>query len=404
MKRKLLTLLFLGCMQLLSAQDFSTLPSWYGGVQGGTSFAHSAFTSWGTHGTIGFTTGGFVGYQFNSLLSVEVFGDFSKVFLSTRSCDADYWLGSDGMRYQAAVAGMTGWAYSDLKSNVAMQRYGFRGNLNVLSFFNHKVASRWSLNVSPALSAIGTKATLKSIADDRDVLKNSTKWHLGVGGSIMAGYQLTSHLSAALYSGITYLTGSAMDALPRHSHRNNFIWESGIRLGWSFGKKTNRSVVVIVDNPTEPIAVVSDAVVEQPVMADTVIIAQSAQSNESVALVAPADTCSASGPLFPQIYFSFNSIWVEPNQRETVNAIAETMKHTPSMQVVITGYTDSVGSKQVNERISLQRAQVVKQQLQRLGIAGERITVKAGGINRQAATDAAARTAVTISLRKEEQQ
>ena len=35
------------------------------------------------------------------------------------------------------------------------------------------------------------------------------------------------------HSGLTRLTGERMDGMPEHLHKNNFVWESGVRLGFS---------------------------------------------------------------------------------------------------------------------------------------------------------------------------
>lgn len=79
-------------------------------------------------------------------------------------------------------------------------------------------------------------------------MKGSTRWHLGYGASLQAGYQLTSNLNLGIYSGLTRLSGERMDGMPEHLHKNNFVWESGIRLGISFSKKKNK----IVETPSVP--------------------------------------------------------------------------------------------------------------------------------------------------------
>ena len=70
-------------------------------------------------------------------------------------------------------------------------------------------------------------------ADEAKVMKGSTNWHLGYGADLQVGYQLTSCLKLGIYSGLTRLTGERMDGMPEHLHKNNFVWESGVRLGFS---------------------------------------------------------------------------------------------------------------------------------------------------------------------------
>ena len=71
-------------------------------------------------------------------------------------------------------------------------------------------------------------------SDFYQMMKGSTNWHLGYGADLQVGYQLTSCLKLGIYSGLTRLTGERMDGMPEYQHKNNFLWESGIRLGINF--------------------------------------------------------------------------------------------------------------------------------------------------------------------------
>ena len=113
--------------------------------------------------------------------------------LSAQDCcvERNYWLGSDGMLYNAGVLGMDSWEYDDLNSHVRMGRYGARVNINLLGLFHKTADSRWDLAVSPHIYAVTTKADIRTIADDAKVMKGSTNWHLGYGADLQVGYQLT---------------------------------------------------------------------------------------------------------------------------------------------------------------------------------------------------------------------
>lgn len=198
----------------------------------------SAFSSFGADKTrTGWSAGVYGGYRFNLLLSLEVQAAWGEANTSVRSCCAGYWLGSDGNRYEAAVAGMEGWSYGELKSRVATQRYGVQLNVNLLGLFATTEGGRWTLELSPQLSAIGTKATFRTIANNVGAMKGATCWHFGVGGNVQAGYTIIHNLNLGIYTGITYLTGKPLDGTPEHLHKANYIWESGLKLGWNFGHK-----------------------------------------------------------------------------------------------------------------------------------------------------------------------
>lgn len=221
--------------------DRNPVAGWYAGIQGGVPFGVSALSSFGADKTrAGWSAGIYGGYRFNPVLSLELQATWGQTNLSARDCCPGYWLGSDGNLYEGAVAGMTGWGWHDLKSRVRMQRYGVQLNVNLLGFFAATKHSRWTLELAPHLYAVGTEAEFRTLAGNAQAMKGATRWHLGAGGNLQAGYALTEHLRLGIYTGLTYLTGQPLDGTPGHLHKANCIWESGLRIGWSFGNTNKR--------------------------------------------------------------------------------------------------------------------------------------------------------------------
>ena len=207
---------------------------WYVGVEGGMPFGFSTFSSFGHDKThLGWAAGLYGGYRFNSIFSAELSAKYGEMNLSAQDCcvERNYWLGSDGALYQASVLDMDSWEYANLKSHVCMGQYGARVNINLLGLFPQTADSRWNLAVSPHIYMVTTKADIQTLSDDAKVQKGSTNWHLGYGADLQVGYQLTPLLNLGIYSGLTRLTGERMDGMPEYQHKNNFLWESGIRLG-----------------------------------------------------------------------------------------------------------------------------------------------------------------------------
>ena len=208
---------------------------WYAGLQGGVPFGVSQFSSFGADKTrAGWNVGIHGGYRFSPVLSVEARAAWGQVNLSARDCCPDYWIGSDAVRYETAVAGMTGWNYSALRSRASLQSYGVQLNVNLLGFFRATRDSRWTLELAPRLAATGTKASLRTINGGDEVMKGGTRWHFGAGGNLQAAYRVADCLNLGVYTGVTCLTGSPLDGMPEHLHKSNYIWESGIRLSWLF--------------------------------------------------------------------------------------------------------------------------------------------------------------------------
>ena len=212
---------------------------WYVGAEGGVPFAVSTFSSFADGGLrSGWGVGAFGGYAFDRVVSLEAQAVWGHANLGARKCctSTGYWLGSDGLLYYAPVYGIDGWDYRSLKSRVAFQGYGVQLNLNVLPWLGAPPHCRWSLDVSPRLQAVGTKAKLYDTANGRMVGDRPTCWHFAAGFRLQAGYAVADRLRLGVYTGMTFLTGGRMDGIPRHAHSSNYLWESGVRLSFSLRK------------------------------------------------------------------------------------------------------------------------------------------------------------------------
>ena len=372
---------------------------WYVGIQGGVPFGLSTFSSFGSDKThFGWSGGIYAGHRFSRLISADVFGVIGKISMSAQDCcvASAYWLGSDGLRYYAPVAGMQGWYYSDLKSSVAMQRVGVRLNVNLLGLFSATRSSRWSLNLSPAVSAIASKATVKTLADGSDVKKDGNQWHIGLGGDLSLGYSISKHIVAALFSGLTWLPGEKYDGVPRHVFKNNYIWESGVKVAFSFGGKKAVAPVEVAVEP-QPVVEPTPEPVSEPEPAPVV------EPKREEPAPAPTPAPVAKPEIrFPAVYFPFNSTSVAASQLDSVAQIARVLKDNPGVKVCITGYTDKFGASRVNKRVSVRRAAAVRRALIKKGIAPGRITVRGGGEDRFAPTYRKARRGVTVEITREE--
>ena len=356
----------------------SNLPDskgWYLGMDGGLPFGLSTFSSFGHDKThLGWAAGIYGGYRFNPIFSAELSARYGEVNLSAQDCcvERNYWLGSDGMLYKASVLGIDSWEYAQLKSHVRMGWYGARVHVNLLGLLRNTAHSRWTVAVSPHLYAVTTCADIQTLADHAEVMKGSTRWHLGYGASLQAGYQLTSNLNLGIYSGLTRLSGERMDGMPEHLHKNNFVWESGIRLGISFSKKKNK----IVETPSVP---QTEVLHQDTILSENVNQKEKETVDKAETKVVEQDIKEPVKVTFPVIYFSFNRITIRPSEVSKLKSILHILKENPEMKVMVTGWCDTRGSVAVNRRISRQRAQALKTWLVKRGIAARRISVVGKG-------------------------
>ena len=351
---------------------------WYVGIEGGMPFGFSTFSSFGHDKThLGWAAGLYGGYRFNSVFSAELSAKYGEMNLSAQDCcvERNYWLGSDGMLYKAGVLGMDSWEYANLKSHVRMGRYGARVNVHLLGLFHKTANSRWDLAVSPHIYAVTTKADIQTIADDAKVMKGSTNWHLGYGADLQVGYQLTSCLKLGIYSGLTRLTGERMDGMPEHLHKNNFVWESGVRLGINLSKKKNK----VAETPSVPQKEVlqKEVLQQEPTSSEKVNLKETVDKAETK--VVEQNIKESAKVTFPVVYFAFNSIDIKQSELSKLNDILRTLKENPNMKVTVTGWCDTKGSVAVNKRISRQRAEALKTWLMKNGIEASRITAIGNG-------------------------
>ena len=353
---------------------------WYIGIEGGMPFGLSTFSSFGHDKThLGWAAGLYGGYRFNSIFSAELSAKYGEMNLSAQDCcvERKYWLGSDGVLYKAGVLGMDSWEYANLKSHVRMGQYGARVNINLLGLFPQTADSRWDLAVSPHIYAVTTKADIHTIADEAKVMKGSTNWHLGYGADLQVGYQLTSCLKLGIYSGLTRLTGERMDGMPEHLHKNNFVWESGIRLGFSFTKAKKRKMTETSTIPQPEVKQQLTTPEANTQQQETAAKADKADKAENK--VAEQDITETPEVKYPVIYFDFNSIAINPKEESKLNEILHILKENPNMKVMVTGWCDTRGSVAVNRRISRQRAETLKAWLVKKGIAASRISAAGKG-------------------------
>ena len=350
---------------------------WYVGVEGGMPFGFSTFSSFGHNKThLGWAAGLYGGYRFNSIFSAELSAKYGEMNLSAQDCcvERNYWLGSDGVLYKADVLGMDSWQYAQLKSHVRMGWYGARINVNLLGMFHKTADSRWTIALSPHLYAVTTQADIQTLKDGAEVMNGTTHWHLGYGADLQVGYRLSSNLHLGIYSGLTRLTGERMDGMPEHLHKNNFVWESGIRLGISFTKAKKRKMMETSTIPQPEVQQQLTTPEENTQQQET-----AAKANKAETKVAEQDIAETSEVKFPVIYFDFNSIAINPDEESKLNEILHILKENPDMKVTVTGWCDTRGSVAVNRRISRQRAETLKAWLVKKGIAASRISAAGKG-------------------------
>jgi outer membrane protein OmpA-like peptidoglycan-associated protein len=86
-------------------------------------------------------------------------------------------------------------------------------------------------------------------------------------------------------------------------------------------------------------------------------------------------------PLLTQarIHFEFNKAKIKKEYMPYLNVISKYLKAHPNLKVKIVGYTDNIGSENYNKKLSLKRAEAVKNALVKFGISPKRIEILGKG-------------------------
>ena len=79
------------------------------------------------------------------------------------------------------------------------------------------------------------------------------------------------------------------------------------------------------------------------------------------------------------ITFAFNSSNLDPQFYPVLDGVAQTLTEYNQTVVEVAGHTDNIGSEEVNQRLSEQRAGAVAQYLQAQGVQQERLITVGGG-------------------------
>lgn len=402
----------------------------YLGARVGMSAAEADFSSFGADRfRPGWGAGISVGYRFTDVWSLELDATWGQVFLAEQNCclSRNYFLGNDINRYHPSLIpeGLSGQYYADLVSKTFVQRYGLQANMNILGFFESTKAGRWGIELSPALYAVGTCSDILTKVGNAPLAENISKWHLGYGAKLQVNYAIAENMNLGIYGGFTQLTGKQLDGMPKLHITNNII-DFGIK--FTFGLKKSGKIRRSAQQ-SNPVAA---AVTPVPVQQTEVVKTEVVQSDSPVASEAPVqhteteklpvqeavaevpaeepkaevpaekepDTCMCNlkESTFPVIYFSFNSIWIEPSQRAKVKEIADRLKADKSIRIRVTGWCDPVGSEAANQRVSLQRAEAVKRVLGQWLIPADRVETAGGGVCNGAASYEDARCAISIEI------
>ena len=78
--------------------------------------------------------------------------------------------------------------------------------------------------------------------------------------------------------------------------------------------------------------------------------------------------------------FEFNSTNLDKETTDYLDELAQALTDNPELKIKLVGHTDNVGSEKFNQRLSINRAQTLKEYLVEKGVDGDRITADGKGM------------------------
>lgn len=95
------------------------------------------------------------------------------------------------------------------------------------------------------------------------------------------------------------------------------------------------------------------------------------------------------------VNFDFDK--VQPTSLEGINFIISYMKNNPSASLEVSGYADSTGNKDYNQKLSTRRANAVRDLLVKAGVPAGKVTAKGNGIDGSQAKNVARRVIFKVN-------
>ena len=377
----------------ISAQSSSSSPSllssssswepspWYLGIKGGIPFGVSTFSSFGNDKTrLGWSGGVYGGYNINLIFSVEAF--YSKGEISGMSVQDDfgYYISDDG---EFSFNDDTGSSYNDIYSTASMQRYGLQWNMDIIQLLYLDDEINFKIVLSPSVSAISTKATIKEIENDNVVLKGKNNLNPAIGSDLSFGYKLSKHLNAQIYTSFSWVFGDRIDGMPQHLYDDNFIMEFGIKCAWTFGKKREKAKINNLSSDSEDSGINYNADKIKKIEPAT-IVTSLPKNNVSTSVTGKDSILLSKKEIgMPDliIYSSFNEYFIDYRYIYSMKEIAEKLESDKTLKLYIIGWSDIPEIEKTGHNIAEIRADYVKTWFINQGIDRERIYVNENIVN-----------------------
>ncbi len=174
----------------------------------------------------------------------------------------------------------------------------------------------------------------------------------GIGCASLPGSKTTQ---GAVLGGVVGAGSGA--AIGRHGHDT-----AGILIGTAAGAIAGGLIGHYLDNQSKELGAIPDATVTQ--------------QQDRLVVTFPGD-----------VLFETGSATLSAGAQQRLSSFAQTLNNYPESNLVVRGHTDSTGTMALNDRLSQNRAESVRNYLMAQGVSGTRITATGMGAQYQVASN-----------------
>lgn len=208
---------------------------------------------------------------------------------------------------------------------------------------------------------------------------NGRDFLMPVGGGIKVNFSPTVALQYQLLYNFT--NHDKRDQYPTNGHHDQFASHS-LGFVFSFGKSSKKVVEQAVIPPVEAPAPPAKQPETKP---------QPQPKPEPKPEPAPVvqEKHGQYGETL-RVHFDFNKSELRKKDYPILDGAAQTLANNPSFTVTVTGHADNLGTKEVNDAISVKRAEAVKAYLIKKGVQPSQIMTQGKGFDEPIASNATA--------------
>lgn len=190
------------------------------------------------------------GYRFSKWLSLQLGMGGGKLELGPQGCCSahsginnerhSYWRAYNDREWHVyPEKGAEGWWYADLSGRTSYCKAVVQVNFDLFSLFSDRIG----FEISPRAGGMVTRTDLSgksSLTGDNLDLKNDAQTHFVYGGESTLSYKFGNGIRLGLFGALDMIAGERFDNIPVHVHNENFIWNAGVKVVYSFGKKQGK--------------------------------------------------------------------------------------------------------------------------------------------------------------------